>query len=185
MNDGLNYLGQPTAPNGMHTNLAVSNKWFCYLPLEDVLPKKYKNIQLHVKRFSLPQMLQTSQTVSFKGYQKEIPTKVINAESKELTIEYLIDENWESYKGLYAWMSGGVGVINPVTDDKNEQTVSPSDYLTLRIFLLNNYKKKIIQFAFYNCWIKTFNDLALESDSSEEIVGSFTFCYDRYVIENV
>jgi hypothetical protein len=39
---------------GLNTNLANSNKWIGYFPLEDVLGKKYNNLELHLTRFSLP-----------------------------------------------------------------------------------------------------------------------------------
>lgn len=169
---------------GMQTNLAKSNKWYCYLPLESVLGSSYNDLDLHVTRFSLPQIEQTSMEVSFKGYAKQIPTKVLNAGTKELTLEYLIDEDWKNYKSLYQWMSSGEGTLNPVTDEKT-QSIQPSDYVPLRIYLLDNFKKKVIQFCFENCWIKIFNELTLEANNSNEVTGSFTFCYDRFVIESV
>lgn len=63
-------------------------------------------------------MEQSSTEVAFKGYTKQIPTKVINFGTKELTLEFLVDENWHNYKCLYQWMSSGEGVLNPVTDEK-------------------------------------------------------------------
>jgi len=85
-----------------------------------------------------------SMTGSFRGYTKEIPTKVINADTKELTLEYIVDEYWQNYKSLYAWQSCITGTLNPVTDDASNQGISPSEYITLRIYLLNNYKKKVL-----------------------------------------
>lgn len=81
------------SPNmmGLNTNLANGNHWIAYFPLEDLLGKKYRNIELHLVRFSLPQMVMSSSMVSYKGYQKEIPLKVMNSETKELTLEYLVD----------------------------------------------------------------------------------------------
>lgn len=169
---------------GLDVNLANSNHWFCYLPIENILGKSYSNLELHVTRFSLPQMEQSSTDVSFKGYSKSIPTKVINYSTKELTLEFLVDENWHNYKALYQWMSSGEGVINPVTDEKTEP-IQPSDYIPLRIYLLDNYKKKVIQFLFENCWIKLMNDIALEASNAGEVTASFTFCYDRFRIESV
>jgi len=63
-------------------------------------------------------MQQSSTETSFKGYTKEIPTKVINYSTKELTLEFLVDENWRNYKALYQWMSSGEGILNPVTDEQ-------------------------------------------------------------------
>lgn len=169
---------------GLKTNLTNSNKWFCYLPLESVLGKQYNDLDLHITRFSLPQMEQSSTETSYRGYTKQIPTKLINYQTKELTLEYLVDENWQNYSALYLWMSSGEGVLNPVSDEKTTP-ITPSDYVPLRIYLLNNYKQKVIQFCFTNCWIKLFNEIALEANNSSEVTASFTFCYDAFTIEKV
>lgn len=174
-----------TAVLGLNTNLTTSNAWFAHFPIEDVLGKQFNNLDLHLVRFSLPQMQMGSTTVSFRGYQKEIPTKVMNAETKELTLEYIVDSNWQNYKSLYWWMSGIYGTLNPTVDLTGQTTINPSDYISLRIYLLDNYKKKIIQFHFKNCWIKTFNDLALETGTSEHVTHSVVIVYDDYTIENV
>ena len=103
----------------MDVNYANQNKWFCYCPLEDVLGKKYKNLNLHVTRFNLPQLMTGTMTTSFRGYSKEMPTKVLNPDTKEVTIDYIVDSDWHNYRALYAFMSNINGTINPVsTDDK-------------------------------------------------------------------
>lgn len=169
---------------GLNTNLTNSNKWYAYFPIENLLGPSYNGLELHITRFSLPQMEQSSTEVSFRGYNKTIPSKVINYSTKELTLEFLVDENWNNYKCLYQWMSSGEGILNPVTNEKT-QPITPNDYITLRIYLLNNFKKKVIQFCFDNCWIKTFNEIALEANNSAEVTASFTFCYDKFTIENI
>jgi hypothetical protein len=40
-------------------------------------------------------MVMGSMMTSYRGYQKEMSTKVMNAETKELTFEYLVDEKWD------------------------------------------------------------------------------------------
>lgn len=176
-----------TDPNlyGLGVNYSSQNKWFAYLPLENVLGPKYGNLDLHIKQFSLPQLLMGSTTVSFKGYQKEIPTKVLNAENKELTLTYIVDEKWHNYKSLFAWISSPEGTLNPIIDEDTSKRIAPSEYITLRIYLLDNYKNKVIQFVFENCWIKIFNDLQLDVSNPAEITHSFTFVYDRYHIEDL
>ena len=39
---------------GMDVNYAAANAWYAFFPIEDVLGKKYGNLNLHVTRFSLP-----------------------------------------------------------------------------------------------------------------------------------
>ena len=71
----------------MDVNYANQNKWFGSWQLEDILGKKYKNLNLHLTRFSIPQLMTSSSSVSYRGYQKEIPTKVLMPDTKEITIE--------------------------------------------------------------------------------------------------
>ena len=82
-------------------------------------------------------------SVAFRGYSKEIPTKVLNPDTKEITLEYIVDADWQNYRSLYAFMSNINGTINPVTTDQ-KTGILPSEYLPIRIYLLGPYKKKII-----------------------------------------
>ena len=168
----------------MDVNYANQNKWFAYLPLEDVLGKRYKNLNLHITKFSIPQLMQSSSEVSFRGYSKEIPTKVLNPSTKEINIEYIVDSNWINYRSLYAFISNINGTLNPVSNDE-KTGILPTEYLPLRIYLLGPYKKKIIQFLFENCWIKVFNELQLDVNSPAEVTHSFTMAFDKYSIEDV
>lgn len=168
----------------MDVNYANQNKWFAYYPVDLVLGKKYKALNLHVTRFSIPQLMQSSNTVSFRGYSKEIPGKVLMADTKEVTIEYIVDSDWQNYRSLYALVSNINGTLNPVSEDENKE-ITPSDYIPLRIFLLGPYKKKIIQFVFENTWIKIFNEISLDVNSPDEVKHSFTAVFDSYRIEDV
>lgn len=164
---------------GLDQSYSIANSWFAYLPLENVLGKRYGNLEMHLRQFSIPQIEMASSTVSFKGYEKEIPTKVLNAGSKQLTISYLVDEYWQNYKSLWAWAQSPVGTLNKITDDE-ASGVSPSSYITMRIYLLNNYKKKVVEFEFYNVWIKLFNELSLDVTNQDVLEHSFTVCYDDF-----
>lgn len=123
----------------MDVNYANQNKWFAQFCIEDVLGKKYKNLNLHITRFSVPQLMMASNTVWFKGYSKEVPGKVLMPDTKEITVEYIVDSNWQNYRSLYAFISNIYGTINPVSDDENKG-ILPSHYLPFRIFLLGPYK---------------------------------------------
>lgn len=168
----------------MDVNYANQNKWFGYLPMEDVLGKRYKNLNLHLTRFSIPQLLQGTMEASFRGYAKEMPTKVLNPSSKEVTLEYIVDADWTNYRALYAFMSNINGTINPVSNDE-KTGILPIEYLPLRIYLLGPYKKKIIQFLFEDCWIKVFNELSLDVNQPGEVTHSFTMSFAQYKLEDV
>ena len=168
----------------MDVNYANQNKWFGMYALEDCLGKRYKNLNLHITKFSLPQLVMSSQTVSFRGYSKEMPSKVLMPDTKEITIDYIVDSNWDNYRVLYAFMSNINGTINPVSTDQ-KTGILPSEYVPFRLYLLGPYKKKIISFVFENTWIKVFNELQLDVNQPGEVTHSFTLVWDRYRIEDV
>lgn len=176
-------LGTPQLFN-METNYANENKWYAYYPIEDVLGKKYRNLNLHLTKFTIPQLMQSSYSASFRGYEKEMPGKVLMAGTKELTLEYIVDSNWENYRSLYALISNINGTINPVSSDE-KNGITPAEYLPLRIYLLGPYKKKIIQFLFEDTWIKIFNEISLDANSPNEIHHSFTIVFSQYFIEDI
>lgn len=165
--------------HGLDESLAIGNAWFCYLPLEDTLGKRYKNLDLHLTKFAIPQIEMGSMDVSFRGYSKQMPTGVLNAATKELTLSYLVDEYWQNYKGLYSWVQSYINTVNPLSDDK-ANGISASRFPTMRIYLLNNYKKKILEFQFSNVWIRLFNDISLDVANQDQIEHSFTITYDDF-----
>ena len=168
----------------MDVNYANENKWYAYIPIEDCLGKKYKNLNLHLTSFSIPQLMQSSITASFKGYEKEMPGKVLIPSTKEIRFEYIVDADWSNYRALYAFLSNINGTINPISEDE-KTGILPTEYLPVRVYLLSPYKKKIIQFVFENCWIKVFDEISLNVNSAEVVKHSFTMVFDQYYIDDV
>lgn len=183
---GASNAGKIVQPNlyGLDTNYATSNKWFAYLPLENVLGPRYKNIDLHLTRFSIPQIVMGSMEVAFRGYKKQIPNKLIDAETKQLTLEYIIDEDWNNYRQLYLWMSSLIGNLNHMVEEE-ATTITASQYVPLRIYLLDNHKRRVMSFLFEDCWIQLFNELALDVNNPGQITHSFTFYYSQMKLENL
>ena len=169
---------------GLGTDYAVTNKFVMYIPIQNVLGPEFKAIELNLTRFSIPQVLVGSTSVAFKGYTAEIPTGVINPDTKELTFEYIVDANWNNYRSLYCW-AANIGVVTPVT----KQSINPADMtklLPIRVYLLDQYKRKIIEFIYENCWIKVFQDLALDyTQTPTELHHSFTLAYTNFSIADV
>ena len=180
----LNREGEKTidipSMNGLNTNFAIKNKWIGYFPLSNVLGKQYSNLELNLVRFTLPQMVCGSTTVSFKSYSMEIPTKTIDAETKEITVEYIIDSKWRNYKSLYLFASQ-TAIITPISQ---ETVNSPGigNMIDSRIWLIDPFKNRIIDFVFHNCWIKIFNDLECDYASADEVHHSFTMAYSNFEI---
>lgn len=168
----------------MDVDYANENKWYAFIPIEDCLGKKYKNLNLHLTSFSIPQLMQSSITTVFKGYEKELPGKVLIPSTKEIRFEYIVDADWSNYRALYAFLSNINGTINPISEDE-KTGILPTEYLPVRVYLLSPYKKKIIQFVFEDCWIKVFDEISLNVNSPEPVKHSFTMVFSFYHIDDV
>ena len=141
--------------NGLNPTYTTGNKWIGYIPIQNVLGKKWNNLELNLTRFSIPQMEMGSASTEFKGYSYEFPTKVMDAGSKEINFDYLVDQNWYNYKSLYAWMSGLTGNINEVYKT-NDVGISSKDTLDVRVWLIDSFKNRILDLCFYDSWIRIF-----------------------------
>lgn len=169
---------------GLDKHAAISNKWIGYVPLESVLGSEYKNIELRLVRFSMPPLEIGSSSVSYKGYSVEVPTHVMNSETKEITWEYIVDEDFENYSALYAWASG-IGNIVEIGEENNNvntQGILLNSLIPCRVWLLDSYKNTRREFLFENCWIKRFNDLALDYSNANEIHHSVTLTYSSFKV---
>lgn len=195
LSDPVNNANSMPNMQGLNTAYAIKNKWVMYVPLKNILPNSFENIELNLTRFNVPQIQMGSTSVSFKGYSLEIPTKLLNAESKELNIEYIIDEKWVTYKALYCW-AAGIGIFVPVTkasSDISNKTGAATNMidptrlpiLDCRIWLMDSYKKRIIDFIFYDCWIKNFSELDLDYSTADEVHHRFTVAYSKFEIADV
>ena len=51
--------------------------------------------------------------------------------------------------------------------EEEATTITASQYVPLRIYLLDNYKKRAMSFLFEDCWISVFNELALDVNSPQ------------------
>ena len=169
---------------GLNTNFSHSNKWVGYFPIANALGSKYSNLELNLTRFSIPQMVMGSTTTTFKGYTFEFPTKLMDADTKEIVIEYIVDEKWQNYKALFKWCSASEGQVNPVADTADVEKISLTDFVDCRIWLIDSFKNRIIDFVFENCWIKNFQDLSLEANNPEEVHHTFTLAYSNFYIDS-
>jgi hypothetical protein len=77
--------------NGLNPTYASGNKWVGYIPIQNILGKKWNNLELNLLRFSIPQMEMGAASSFFKGYEYYIPTHVMDGGSKEISFDYIID----------------------------------------------------------------------------------------------
>ena len=164
---------------GLERHAAITNKWIGYVPLESVLGKDYSNLELRLTRFTMPPIQIGTSSVSYKSYSLEVPTHVLNPDTKEITFEYVVDEDFENYAALYNWASG-IGNIVDLGDENNNvntQGVITKSLIPVRVWLLDSYKKVRREFLFEGAFIKQFNDLQLDFSQANEIHHSFTMTY--------
>ena len=185
----INYTEIDTS--GLQKNYATQNKWIGYIPLSLVMGNKFKNLELELVRFTIPSTEIGTTTVQFRGSTYEYPTKLITPDTKNITFEYIVDEQWNNYKALHSWATG-LGIITPTTEEgwhamTLHQSVPEAENLMstmieCRVWLLNAYKKRVIDFRFDNCFIKSFSELALDYSQTGEVHHSFTLAYTDFRI---
>ena len=91
-------------------NISNNTKWIFNIPLAQLFNVKYGNVKngnlldypLNCKNVTFPEFKMGSTTVSFLNYSFEVSTRSNNS-SKELTITFLVSENWLQYLMLLKW----------------------------------------------------------------------------------
>ena len=186
---------------GLDTSRAISNKWIGFIPLQNALGNKFRNLELSLVRFSIPSIQMGTGTTSFKGVTYEVPTHVLNPDTREITFEYKVSQDWYNYKSLFIWASA-LAILNPVdakafqAQTMHENVVAATgvdrsaigvfnDLLDCRVWLLNNFKQRVVDFTFYDCFIKSFGEIALDYSSTDEVIHSFTMAYSHFTIDSV
>ena len=167
-------------------NLATQNKWLTTIPLTRILDD-VSDLSLNLTTFSIPQVDINAVNVSFKGIPVELPGNVIQPDGKELTFNYLIDSEWKNYKMLYSWVDNlsKLTKIVKAEDYTSKFSSSQEAYgnfsLPITVHLLDEYKERVLEFKYHNCWIKSFGDISMSyKDEPTEIEHSFTVAYSDF-----
>ena len=171
-------------------NYATQNKWIAQVPLKQILDD-VDDLSLNLTTFSVPSVDINAVEVQYKAIPIEIPGSVVQAGGKELTFDYLIDSEWRNYKALYTWVDNlarmtkivtGTEYSTKLTDDEIYRNFS----LPITVHLLNEYKDRVLEFKYHNCWIKSFSELSMSYvDEPAEISHSFTVAYSDFEIKAV
>lgn len=108
----------------------------------------------------------------------KVPSSAIEFDPFMLRI--LVDENLESYMGVYQWMLGTVDYVeaNSITSREKDQTVSVH-------ILDNSMKKTIATFHYYGAFPTNLGEVELTyTDDSDEVVTCMvTFAFKYMEIE--
>ena len=99
-------------------------------------------------------------------------------EFNDLTLTILVDEQLEIYKEIYKSL---VYSHNPVTNTLQITKQIFDGYL----FLLTNKNNLQHMIHFYDCWIKSLDDIQLSHSTSEDeqLVLTMTIAYNYYMFE--
>lgn len=172
---------------GLNPTTAVQNKWILYLPFKNVLGDAFQNMELQATQFYLPSINVGVNVASYQGYSIKIPAnKLLNAGDKSLKVQYIVDDTWRNYTSLYAW-SSKFAVFGDAVDRDSltmQYVKAANDFATIRLWLLSPFKKKIVEFEFYDCWIESFGEILLDCTSSNPIKHDFTVSYSHFTIIN-
>ena len=175
----------------MVTNLANSSKWIAYIPLSLADPE-LSDVEVNLVEFHIPPLEMGKVQASFKGQSVFLPGSTINATTKENTLTYLINDNWDNYYALYKWTDNMIPQSTIMGEESDRKTGDEfEDYvnmtlLPIRIFLLNEFKKPQLKITYNNCWITTFGEVMLNFQNvPAPIQHQFTFAYTDFRIEKV
>lgn len=172
---------------------SVKNKWIADVPLS-MISSTFNDIIFPFTDFVIPEVTIGGASTSFKGVTIEVPTHVTQQTDRNITLSYLVNEDWTNYFYLYQWAN----IMNKIEDLNPTNPVStinplkalpkPKIYNVLPVFaiLIDSYKKPILKVTYNNAWIKRFSELSLDyQNEPSPIKHSFTLCYSHFTIEKI
>jgi len=170
-------------------SFAVRNKWIADVPLSRISPD-FKDISLHLTDFTIHSKTVATTLASWKGISLEIPTHIMQPSDRNIAFSYMVDINFDNYFALYQWSNLGSPLenITPLNDitpslDMDEKSIKS---IPINVFLISEYKTPIMKITYHNCWIKTFNELALSyQDEPDPIKHGFTCVYSNFTLEKL
>ena len=171
-------------------NYAVQNKWIADIPVSMIL-ENTGDISLNLTTFAIPAVDINAVTVNFKGTSIETPGSVVQASSKELTFNYIIDSNWANYKVLYKYVDQLARFTKIVKSEEYStrglgNTLYKKFSIPITVYLLNEFKDRVMEFKYYNCWIKSFAELSMSyTDVPSEVTHSFTIAYSDFELKAI
>jgi len=182
----LAYPGLTSPSEGISAStFAVANKWIANVPLPLVLGPSYSNIELSLTSFTLPSIEMGSDTIPYRGIKFEVPTHVMQPETKEITFNYYVHSDWSDYRALYSWAMN-LSPVNKGSISDSSEVVADGMYkvIDITVQLINQMKVPIIGFVFKNCWLKTFSDMQLTYANANEIQHAFTCAYTNFELKD-
>lgn len=198
-------------------NTANVTKWIFNIPLAYLFNLKngaYKDgnlldYPLNCKSVQFPEFKLGTTQVSFLNYSFDVSTRQ-NLTQKNLTINFLISENWLQYIMLLKWfelcdftrydyhrddtieLDVGNGVKRTINTEeynrwmnetgKNPYYSTQGPIVNSTLFLMDNFMNRIATFNFEGCFITSLKnvDLDYSKTDSTELTASFTMSFYKY-----
>jgi hypothetical protein len=168
----------------------VKNKWIADVPLSVISPD-FSDVIFPFTDFVIPEITIGGASTSFKGISVEVPTSITHQADRNITLSYLINEDWTNYFYLYQWANimNKIEDLTPTDPVKTQNALpKPGIYKVLPVYaiLIDVYKKPILKVTYHNAWIKHFAELSLDYQSEPApIKHSFSLHYSHFSIEKV
>lgn len=202
-------------------NLANSTKWIFNIPIGHLFNIRNDYIRdgqlleypLNCKSIAFPEFKMGSTNVAFLNYGIELSNHS-NITEKQLTITFLISENWLQYLMLLKWFEledftrfnedrsdtitvdigyGAQGTIAKTDWEKQQYGNGTNPYYSAQgpivdcnLYLMDNFMNRKCTFNFEGCWIKGIRNVELDYSKIEgtEMTCTFTLAYYKYNIIN-
>lgn len=153
--------------------VAVKNKWIADIDLSVISPELSK-IVLPLVNFAIPEVNISTAKTYYRGVEFEIPTGVFKPSAREITFNYLIDQDWNNYISLYQWINLYCPIEQVVPDNMITRKDSPIQttfpILPINVYLLSAYKLPLVRIKYDNCYIKQFGDIMLDYQEDPEVI---------------
>ena len=165
---------------------ATVNKWYADIPLS-IISKDFKDFTIQLQSFTIPRIEIGHTTLPYKGVDVSVPNRIFNANGKEISFKYLVDENWESYLALYQWANCYQSIDNPTPDDKVIENDNPHAWwiIPIHVHLLNPYLNDIMHIMYYGCTLKYFDEFNVTyTEKPTPMTHGFRITYQRVEISH-
>lgn len=167
-------------------NLATSNAWIAVIPYHiiDTEVEYGSHIGFNLTSFNFSGLVMAGSEIPRFGELFPIPTGAIETD-KLVTFRYKPDSEWRQYEFLFKWFDRLQNNKKLDLDDYNEWI--NANGVSIKVYLLDEYKKPRLKWTFNGCWLKEFGELDMVYDSTggTGLDHGFSLQYQDYDFERV
>jgi len=132
---------------------------------------KYKNAMFTVQRATLPDI--TAEAAPVARPQRNVGFSPDKLTYTDLTVSFLVDEDFTNYTEIHDWMYGGVTVDE-----------DPNKYRDVTLLILGSHNNKVREFKFVSAFPTNLSSLEFDATATdaEYLLASATFHYSYFRI---